>query len=474
MSKNKNISIKTKFVIISIFQILSILFIAYNITILSTLNDINKTKSTLSISIIYLKEKFNKFYDDTTYGDSDDVKKIKKLLYKKSKKLSIKNGGIYEIIDKLQIDTNNIKNINSIYKTTINSIDKSIFLDINTINSTLKDLKANFEKQQSNSIILAEFKIAGDKYLKDIENHIDSLENSTNNLNNTIEYFSFMVITILVSLSIFVSFFSIKIITTLSKNFKTTLSNLSNSNDEIQSLANILDNASTSLEKRLEKQSFNTELINDMTNETANANIKNRDNINIANSYVKENYDLSNIGREKVKELYLSMKDINISSKKISTIVSTIDDISFQTHLLALNASIESARAGEHGLGFGIVAEEVKVLADKSSEASKEISIIIDETIENIEQNHSYTKETDDIMVKILNKSNDSKTIVDEITKAINSQSGRISKIKETVNSMYAITEENFATAKESSQLAEELRSEIDMINSNLKRLSII
>jgi methyl-accepting chemotaxis protein len=90
-------------------------------------------------------------------------------------------------------------------------------------------------------------------------------------------------------------------------------------------------------------------------------------------------------GGEVVGRVVETMKEINISSKKIADIISVIDGIAFQTNILALNAAVEAARAGEQGRGFAVVATEVRALAGRSADAAKQIKVLINDSVERVE-----------------------------------------------------------------------------------------
>ncbi len=91
-------------------------------------------------------------------------------------------------------------------------------------------------------------------------------------------------------------------------------------------------------------------------------------------------------GRDEIAMLVTTMREIKISLKKIEEIINVIDDLAFQTNLLALNAPVEAARAGEQGHGFAVVADAVQSLAKRSAEAAKDIAILINESVSNIQK----------------------------------------------------------------------------------------
>jgi len=118
--------------------------------------------------------------------------------------------------------------------------------------------------------------------------------------------------------------------------------------------------------------------------EATASNNQNAENSREANLLAQHSNDAAKVGNQRVGDLMVAMEKITDSSQKIAKIIKTIDEIAFQTNLLALNAAVEAARAGEHGLGFAVVAEEVKNLAERSAGAAKEITGIIEASIDQV------------------------------------------------------------------------------------------
>ncbi|HEY1079318.1 MAG TPA: methyl-accepting chemotaxis protein, partial [Bdellovibrio sp.] len=155
-----------------------------------------------------------------------------------------------------------------------------------------------------------------------------------------------------------------------------------------------------------------------------------------------------------------SMKEISQDSKKISEIISVIDDIAFQTNLLALNAAVEAARAGEQGKGFAVVAEAVRTLAQRSALAAKDISNLIKSSVGRMESGGAQVEKSGAVLTEILNSINKVTHLNQEISTASSEQAHGISQISQAMNQMDQVTQVNAASSEEAAASAEELSAQ--------------
>ena len=152
---------------------------------------------------------------------------------------------------------------------------------------------------------------------------------------------------------------------------------------------------------------------------------------------------------EVVEQAVSAMSAIEESSRKITQIISVIDQISFQTNLLALNAGVEAARAGEAGKGFAVVAQEVRELAQKSADAAKEIKALIDKSFEDVLLGVSLVNKTGEALHHIGEQVVHINGHIDAIASSAREQSVGISEINTAVGRMDQMTQQNAAMVEE-------------------------
>ena len=186
----------------------------------------------------------------------------------------------------------------------------------------------------------------------------------------------------------------------------------------------------------------------------------NADNAHQATELTSNATAVADRGEELVHQVVEVMAQIDESSRKIGDITSLINSIAFQTNILALNAAVEAARAGEQGRGFAVVASEVRNLAQRSANAVKEISALIDESAARVSTGVSLVNETGKTM-KIMTESVAAvQTIIGEIVNASDEQSLGISQVSVAVNQMDGVTQQNAALVQQMSAAAASLEDQ--------------
>ncbi|HEY8965801.1 MAG TPA: methyl-accepting chemotaxis protein [Candidatus Methylacidiphilales bacterium] len=189
--------------------------------------------------------------------------------------------------------------------------------------------------------------------------------------------------------------------------------------------------------------------------------------------------------QEASRKMTASMDAIKASSDSISKIIKTIDEIAFQTNILALNAAVEAARAGEAGAGFAVVAEEVRSLAQRSAEAAKETSTIIEDSIQKsvagvqinqqvgrkLEEIGKKAGEVDSTLKAIFEKVARVDGAMNEIVNQCREQSDGIHQINTAVADIDRSTQSNAAAAEEAAGMAQELQNQADILKASVADL---
>jgi len=165
-----------------------------------------------------------------------------------------------------------------------------------------------------------------------------------------------------------------------------------------------------------------------------------------------------------VSEAVGAMKEVNLSSRKIADITTTIDEIAFQTNILAINAAVEAARAGEQGRGFAVVASEVRSLAERSASAAKEIKSLIEDSAAKIESGYRLVETSGAALGDILSSVKRVTDFVGEIAAASREQSSGIDQVNKAVTQMDQVTQGNASQTEELSGTTESLSSQAERL----------
>jgi methyl-accepting chemotaxis protein len=214
------------------------------------------------------------------------------------------------------------------------------------------------------------------------------------------------------------------------------------------------------LSSRTEEQASSLEETSSSMEEL-NATVKqNAENARQANELAKTSNAGVVKGGEVVKQVVVTMGEIQASSKKISDIIGVIDSIAFQTNILALNAAVEAARAGEQGRGFAVVATEVRNLAQRSATAAKEIKTLIAESVDKVESGARLVQQAGTTMDEVVTSFQQVASLVTEIASASREQSSGIEQTTQAVSQMDEVTQQNAALVEEAAAAAESLEEQ--------------
>jgi methyl-accepting chemotaxis protein len=187
---------------------------------------------------------------------------------------------------------------------------------------------------------------------------------------------------------------------------------------------------------------------------------QNADNANTANNLMKEANQVIASANTSMGHLTTSMGEISKASEETQKIVKTIDEIAFQTNLLALHAAVEAARAGEAGAGFAVVADEVRNLAMRAADAAKNTASLIEGTVKKIKEGVNLVQTTNDGFSKVAESSNKVGDLLGEIAAASKEQAQGIEQINIAVSEMDKVTQQNAAGSEELSSIMSTFRTE--------------
>ena len=241
------------------------------------------------------------------------------------------------------------------------------------------------------------------------------------------------------------------------KNLREVISKIAAAAEQHGEGSRMIADSAASLSEGAQNQAASIEEISSAMDELATSIVDVSGNAANCQKEANKTVNLAQAGSQAVRDAVDSMKAIHSSSEQIRDIITIISDITSQTNLLALNAAIEAARAGEHGLGFAVVAEEVRKLANRTSEATTDITQLINESSARIQKGASLSEIVGGSLESIVTAADTTATAVGEIAISSESQARNAAEVKRTISSVSQTIESNAAASEELAASSEEL-----------------
>lgn len=243
--------------------------------------------------------------------------------------------------------------------------------------------------------------------------------------------------------------------------------------EQVTSGANQVSSSSQTLSQASSESASSLEEITSSMEEFTSQTKQNAENAAQANQLASAARVSAQKGNTQMTEMLDAMKAINDSAKNVSKIMKAIDEIAFQTNILALNAAVEAARAGRHGKGFTVVAEEVRNLAQRSAKAAAETADLIENSIAKTDGGTKIAEDTSKSLSEIVVSATKVTDLIGEIAAASKEQTGGIGEINQGLSQLEQVTQQNSATSEESAAASEELSSQALHLKSMIAKFKL-
>lgn len=239
-----------------------------------------------------------------------------------------------------------------------------------------------------------------------------------------------------------------------------TMRQIRMASESVKTSAGEITTGNLDLSGRTEEQAGSLEETASAMEELTSTVKQNAENARQANQFAVSASEVAAEGGTVVSQVVETMRSINASAKKIAEIISVIDGIAFQTNILALNAAVEAARAGDQGRGFAVVASEVRSLAQRSATAAKEIKMLIDASVSEVEVGNILVEKAGYTMKEVVSSVRRVTDIVAEISAASQQQSAGIGEIGHAITMMDQVTQQNAALVEQAAAAAQSLQDQ--------------
>ena len=265
----------------------------------------------------------------------------------------------------------------------------------------------------------------------------------------------------------------LELLSTLDRNMRRIMININLSTGIVKSTSEDLAEGNHELNQRTVDQAASLEKTAASMEQLASTVANNTQNVQEVNTLGIQASKIAKKGGEIVNDVVQTMNSIHDSSKQVVNIINVIDEIAFQTNILALNAGVEAARAGEHGRGFAVVASEVRMLAQRSASAAKEITTLINNSVNQIESGSELVDKAGQTMTEIVDSVQKVTEIMADITNASHEQNSGIEQINEALIQLDTVTHQNTSLVKDVSDSADELSKQTNNLSQAISVLTL-
>ena len=416
--------------------------------------------------IKYSLEMASERRDFTINGKKEDADKLLKTLENIKTQASEAREKFKDLDDKKLMDdviksSDELKNIFDKYieiRVAITKIGQAQTVEYNKLNNQLKDEETNMVKVNT-----------------DLRKYCDDArEIQKQKMQNQVAVSNGLMMGGSIAAIVFGAILAFFITGGITKPINRVVQNITQSTEQVATASNQLSATSQQLAEGSAEQAASIEETSATLEESSSMVQQNNDNIKQASQLSGQTRSSAEKGNNDMQEMMTSMSEIKKSSDQISKIIKVIDEIAFQTNILALNAAVEAARAGDAGMGFAVVAEEVRNLAQRSAQAAKDTAVIIEGNIELSVKGVEVTEKVAESLSEITQHAKKVNELLEEVTAASQEQTQGIMQINKAMAQMEKVTQQNAANAEESASASEELSAQAEVMRQVVKELDMV
>ncbi|MCD8351687.1 MAG: methyl-accepting chemotaxis protein [Planctomycetaceae bacterium] len=298
------------------------------------------------------------------------------------------------------------------------------------------------------------------------------IRSSTNNIDDRVASAERVQLILLVVIILFGLVMALTATRNIVRPIVTVIERLTHGEDVIANAAENIAEAAQSLADTSSEQASSLEETSSALEEMASMSKLAADNAAATNKRTRSTSAIVSEGAQAMQDMEAAMADINGKAEKISHIIKAIEEIAFQTNLLALNAAVEAARAGEAGKGFAVVADEVRNLAGRSAQSARETTALIEDTVASVENGTRITERLMESFKGIESGTSGITDLIDQIAAAALEQAQGVDQVNHAVAQMDQVTQQNASSSEETAAASTGLTSQISELHGTIATLT--